>query len=185
MNLLLTVGAISLTLGFALGAILRWRKVRGGNVAKITALVTLVVGGILLFLSGADVATSIKSKSWPITEGVVSDTTRTGERAILPLVTYSYQVAGVTYTESTDLAIPGFGSRRYRGQTASKVLAEYPPGKTVSVHYDPDNPAISAIRPGLRWASLMRFTVGAMLLMTFGALTPIARWKTRDLSNFS
>ncbi len=143
----------------------------------ILALVTLLAGGLLLPYSAPEINAEIESRSWPTTEGIVSDTTRVGQRAILPLITYSYQVDGINYTDSTDLAVPGFGSRRYRGQTASKILEAYPPGKTVKVRYNPDNPKESALRPGLRWAPLMRLTLGAMLLMTFGAIAPIARWK--------
>ncbi len=177
MNLLLIVCPISLALGFALGAIFRWKKVRGGTLIQVLTFVALGLGVLLLSISSGDVNKSIQSKSWPITQGQVSDTTRTGERAILPLVIYSYEVAGVVYTDSTDFSIPGFGSRRYRGQTAGKVLTEYPPGKTVSVHYNPDNPTMSSLRPSLRWAPLMRFTVGAMLLMAFATLALIARWQ--------
>jgi Protein of unknown function (DUF3592) len=177
MNLMVIVGTISLALGFALGGLLRWRGVRGGIVLAILALVTLLAGGLLLPYSAPEISASIASRDWPVTEGVVSDTTRVGERAILPLVTYTYQVSGVSYTASTDLAVPGFGSKRYRGQTASKILAAYPPGRAVTVHYDPADPGKSALRPGLRWAPLMRFTVGAMLLLAFGALAPVARWK--------
>ncbi len=176
-KLWLIVSGVSLALGLSLGAILRWKKVRAGTAAKVVALITLVAGSLLLSYSAPHIANEISKRSWHTTDGVITDTTRTGVRAILPDVTYTYTVDGIEYTDSTNFDMPGFGSQRYRDQTTRTILSAYAPGTSVTVHYDPHNPANSDLRPGLRWAPLMRFTVASMLLITFATLAVIARWK--------
>ena len=176
-KLWLIVCGISLALGLGIGALLRWKNIRGGTAVKIVALVTLAVGSLLLSYSAPHIAGEISKRSWQTTDGVITDTTRTGVRAILPDVTYAYEVDGVKYTDSTDFDMPGFGSQRYRDQTTRTILSAYAPGTSVTVHYDPRNPADSDLRPGLRWAPLMRFTVASMLLMAFATLAAIARWR--------
>ncbi|MGH8247230.1 MAG: DUF3592 domain-containing protein, partial [Gammaproteobacteria bacterium] len=42
---------------------------------------------------------------------------------------------------------PSFGNEG----DVKKIVAEYPAGEQVRVYYDPDNPGVSTLRPGLAW----------------------------------
>jgi hypothetical protein len=61
-------------------------------------------------------------------------------------VVYTYSVNNETYTSSKiTIGDPPFYSNI---STAKQTIAEYPPGKIVQVHYDPELPALSALIPG-------------------------------------
>jgi hypothetical protein len=127
-------------------------------------MVSLVaILGLYLFLKGARrVQLAIVSTKWPTTAGKVisSETTRDvsttrdpDTKKISPSVTFntetkiSYSVDGQSYT--TDRL--RFGQTLGSGDKSEADVKRlrYPPGKDVTISYDPANPASGVMKPGL------------------------------------
>lgn len=100
-------------------------------------------------------------KRWPVVPGRIesidisrfvshsSDEGRTRETVMYrPQVVYAYEVAGIAYKgESISGANVSSSSEAY----ARKSAAKFSEGTAVEVHYNPENPAQSAVGPGLPW----------------------------------
>jgi hypothetical protein len=132
---------------------------------KFTAVMGVLVVGLLIFcglyllFKGArNVQRAIASAKWPRTNGTVvtSETTRSvsvDTRKRESSVTFStktivrYQAAGREYT--TDVL--HFGQTLGSDDKSEAVLQRlrYPAGKTVGVSYDPRQPWIGVLKPGL------------------------------------
>lgn len=133
---------------------------------KLSSLITMIIlsaGAWVTLAQGPIISQEIEVSNWPQTGGLVISSATTGERNATASITYEYTLDDITHTANVDMDISGFGSRKYRGQTARNVIADYPAGTEVTVHYEPENPANSTLRPGLRWAPLTRLAFGAML----------------------
>ena len=53
-----------------------------------------------------------------------------------PCVNYQYQIMGSSYTGNSI----GFGKANYDFNKANSIIAKYPQGATVMVHYNPEDP---------------------------------------------
>lgn len=84
--------------------------------------------------------------AWPTATGTVASASmgRAGKRRKpTPLVTYTFQVDGATYSGSRYNAFPTGMSR----ERAEGILAQHTPGTTVTVYYNPANPSRSLLAP--------------------------------------
>ncbi|MCE9646255.1 MAG: DUF3592 domain-containing protein [Chloroflexi bacterium] len=86
---------------------------------------------------------------WPSTAGIVLmssvQSRRTGRsHSTYPVVVYQYQVKGQTYQNQIIKAGEQFLNVRVTGQ-AQATVARYPIGANVTVYYNPENPADSAL----------------------------------------
>ncbi len=115
-----------------------------------------VVFGIVTFgWGGEELDEAEASVHWPSVEGIVTSSevsasrytapgqARLDETTYRPEVTYTYQVEGKDYT----------GHRvSYRAQgdlaSARELVARYPAGKQVQVHYDPKAPGTATLEVG-------------------------------------
>lgn len=132
----------------------------------IVAVIFLIVGIIITFAQERQYAYYESLKEWPRTVATIMETGMTGERAILPEIRYEYQVNGRRYEGRSDLNIPGFGTRKRRQQTARIIIAEYPPGKKITIAYNPDNPQISRLRISPPWNLYGKLGFGTFLFGT-------------------
>jgi hypothetical protein len=87
--------------------------------------------------------------TWPATSGTVLmstvQTKRTGRsRSTYPVVVYQYAVNGRNYQGQRIKAGEQFLSIRVAGE-AQATASRYPAGSTVTVYYNPSNPAESAL----------------------------------------
>jgi len=90
-----------------------------------------------------------KVQSWPGASGMVLTSSvqsrRTGRSvSIFPVVVYQYEVNGKTYQSQTIRAGEQFMNVRVIGQ-AQATAARYQAGATVTVYYNPENPAESVL----------------------------------------
>lgn len=176
---------ISLVASLALAFIL-WLSIRPGLGVKTTRnrtifLVNMAVGVLigvpLLYSSADDVAYGIAIGSWPEAVGEVVTAAITEDIQHRPEITVRYTVNDSSLTAVCDLGVSGFGSRKYRKNTADKIITEYASGSIVTVRYNPADPSEATLRRGLRWAPLVRLTVGAFFVAAgvfflFSALGP-------------
>lgn len=96
----------------------------------------------------------ISSSWWPTVVGVVTSSEVEGgigtsdyDSGWWPNVSYNYHVDGKTYT-ANNIEVIDVGN----GNTdnyAKQVVERYPVGKEVQVHFDPGNPAIAVLDPGI------------------------------------
>ena len=109
-----------------------------------------------------------ESAGWPATQGTIVlstvkvSTTRHEdddeiweEISYFPKVQYEYSVMGKTYTGGRIAfgASKGFSSRA----AAEKVLERYPVGETVTVYYNPNNPADAVLEREMRGGGSLLF----------------------------
>ncbi len=127
--------------------------------AAIFGVGLIVALGLFLFWKGArNVQRAIASTAWPKTNGVVTgsqagESTTNDKKTGAVSTMYStettihFQVDGKDY--STDLI--HFGQTLGSGDSSEAALqaVRYPVGATVGVSYNPSNPSIAAVKPGL------------------------------------
>lgn len=122
------------------------------TMACTVGISVLVIGGLGIFLyrrSQQSNSYRQAAQSWQSTTGMVlmsSVQSRTSGRShsVYPVVVYQYNVNGKTYQSQTIKAGEQFMSVRISGQ-AQETVARYPIGATVTVYYNPANPAESAL----------------------------------------
>jgi hypothetical protein len=158
----LSLGLFSL-IGLAVAIL--WRK----HTFRIRpAVLTL---GVLLWLSGIllvswqlrELRKYAAIEEWPSVTGVVLSAQVIGERAFRPNIVYQYVVGQQTFKDSTDLDQPGFGGRNNKRNAAETIVAAYPVGRELPVHYDPSHPEISLLRVSPDWSIYGKIGFGAFL----------------------
>jgi hypothetical protein len=135
-------------------------------------LMLAAVGAVLTLFSSHRLHEANDIKSWPTVTGTVVDAQVTGERAFAPTVTYTYKVRDSQYTAASNLQAPMFGGKRKKYEVAQDLIARYPPGKKVTVYYNPQAPATSTLIPRASWDVYAKLGLGTLLyaLGLFGFL---------------
>jgi len=115
---------------------------------------------------------SVRTNDWPVTDGVIQSAQKKfhrddndGNGTYSAEVTYTYQVAGVNY-DGNKIAI---GQMSSSAAYAQGVLNRYPIGKTISVHYAPDNPTDAVLETGVHGGSWIGLVVGTFFTL-FGLM---------------
>jgi hypothetical protein len=123
-----------------------------GGAACTVLLPVLILGGLGWYLyrrNQQSLAYRQAAGSWPGTTGTVLmssvQSKRTGRsHSLYPVVVYQYEVNGKGYQGQTIKAGEQYLNVRVAGQ-AQATVARYPIGATVTVYYNPANPAESAL----------------------------------------
>lgn len=141
------------------------------------AIFILMSTGLLIMIVGAvQIRYDLEIRSWPTVAGKIVSSHVSGVRAFHPAVTYTYTVDGVRHTATSALKMPGFGGRRNRLETSEILVEEYPPGAEIVVHYDPENPARSALNAGLSYGACLQIAFGFLLYLSGVFMLP---WRFR------
>ncbi len=125
---------------------------------RIPLAFPVMIGAIGLILAGYSLVNWQKasaSTDWPPTRGVILNAQirpeeRIGQRQQKSTfydadVTYSYTVNGIDYfSDKIRIDRPG----QTQSEEARRLIAQYRPGKTVTVFYNPANPADAVLEPG-------------------------------------
>lgn len=101
---------------------------------------------------------------WPLVEGAVVSSRVAGERARHPEIIYEYSVAGSTYRDTTSFDTPSFGGKSVKEDESEAIVARFPAGARVSVHYDPQAPSRSLLRISADWSHYGKIGLGGVLL---------------------
>jgi hypothetical protein len=126
----------------------------------VISFLLLVFGVGMIYSESIAIIDGLERRSWPVVKGRIVTSEVSGTRAAHPEIHFEYTVDGVTYSGSTDMGTPGFGSRNARKETAGTVVRQYPPESLVLVHYSPNDHAIGVLRPGPEWSDFMRLSAG-------------------------
>jgi len=135
-----------------------------------------VIVGMVVALQGKKrLATAKKSANWPYVEGRVISSEMEIDRdsdSEGTSVTYSaevmfeYEVAGVVYSANR-VSFGQYGSSS--PGHARKILNKYPADEAVKVYYDPANPEVSVLEPGVTFSTYL-LLIGGLVFIFFGAL---------------
>jgi hypothetical protein len=112
----------------------------------------LILGGVgYLIYKRSQQSTAYRqsAQTWPSTSGVILSSAAQSyysgrSHSIRPVVIYQYEVNGRGYQSQTIKAGDQFMTVRIAGQ-AFDTVNRYPVGSTVTVYYNPANPAESAL----------------------------------------
>jgi hypothetical protein len=123
-----------------------------GGAACTVILPILILGGIGFFLYRRNQQANQyrqASQTWKSTSGTILMSTiqvkrSARSRSEIPVVAYQYEVNGREYQGQRIKAGEQFLSIRVAGQ-AKATVARYPAGAKVTVYYNPENPAESAL----------------------------------------
>ncbi len=120
--------------------------------ARFFGLFGLGVIAVWLTLGlGSNFYLCLASLRWPKVPALITSSgLNTGTSNIgtwwAPDVEYRYEVGGATYRGANiRYLMPSF----YREEPATAVQAPYPPGLSIEVAYDPQNPGRSVLEPGV------------------------------------
>jgi hypothetical protein len=142
---------------------------------RVIALVLVIVGLASTLIGAGQLLQSWERRNWLQVEATVVRSELVGGRNYRPEVELEYRVDGATYHVVSNVGATGFGSKRSRYDVGKHLIADYPPGRTVMLHYDPAEPdrAVLLIRPSLQ--SFVLAGVGVLLLALGGALVVMPR----------
>jgi hypothetical protein len=131
--------------------------------AMILGASFLFLATIALYAGGSRLLAARASERWPETEGLIIES-RTTSNCVLcrPTINYHYDVKGQSFVGSNMTA----GPQDYynRGEAKAKV-SSYTVGSKLAVYYDPKDPAVSCLEPGvLRWFTYLYLTFAACLM---------------------
>lgn len=128
--------------------------------------------GLALFVLGVwDARLAVLSKRWPVTKGEVLSTEVREEKNTInyyytPIIRYKYRVHGREYTAD----VRTFDRDSYRdSDRAGMVTQNYPEGKEIEVHYNPNKPTWAVLQPGIKrkWYFVWYF-IGTPLVILIG-----------------
>jgi len=125
--------------------------------------VLFVGGGFLTIIASKDLAKDSSRKKWPVAKGRVVKSEAIVSGIIRPLVIYAYQVDNRAYVDTTDLQVPGFGNKSKQFEVAHTMVLEYPVGKEVQVHYNPDDITNSVLIVTPRWNTYGQIGLGLVI----------------------
>lgn len=128
-----------------------------------------LLGLYMMGLGALSVFDAVRSHWWPIAEGLVEqsgveripDTNR-----FRPVVRYAYKEGRMPRT-GTAFFHPSNNSARFDRKTAFKLAAAFPADSRIEVRYDPGDPTVSLLRPGVGKGSFAGLVSG-FLFAFFG-----------------
>ncbi len=136
---------------------------RKSSWVKLVFVLLAAAGLVLMLQDSHTLQREMARRGWPTARGRVISSTVSQTRGLQPKIDFEYEVDGVRYRSETNLQTPAFGGKNTRLQAAETVVAHYPPGTAVTVHYNPTNPAESYLKPGPTWDVLMKLSLGVFL----------------------
>jgi hypothetical protein len=127
----------------------------------------VMVGALATGCGAWNLLRSLECERWPTTEGVIEtgelnyQSSDDGNGTYSASVSYRYQVAGRHYT-STRVA---FGQLSSSAAHAQAILNRFPPGRTVPVHYESNNPEQAVLETRIHGGTWVCFAVGIVFLL--------------------
>ncbi len=134
--------------------------------------VFLLIGIGLTTIALMRISQAWESKAWPLVDGRV---TAMGATTRSATITVTYEVAGESYKLSLDSTAITGRALSPEGEWAW-MQAHYKSGQQVSVAYDPDDPAVAVLEPGLTPHAAVPL-VGGLALVLAGMFGIWRRWK--------
>ncbi len=132
--------------------------------------------------SAIGVAKAMQAKRWPTVQGTVLSTevkrgqSSKGSSKYIPVIRYSYEVDSAQYLSEKYSSTTARGSSMW----AKEVVSQFPAYSKVTVHYNPENPKESILKPGLQsddyWMTSLSGFFFAVVLLAF--VQQLKKYKT-------
>ncbi|MCP3872656.1 MAG: DUF3592 domain-containing protein [Desulfobacteraceae bacterium] len=111
-------------------------------------------------VSGIIISSDIRQSTEWERKGIKTGRDRT---LYLPNILYNYEVQGKKYRS---YSVFFEGAVDYLGRAnAREIVSRYPPGKNVSVHYNPENPQIAVLETGIKYTHLLFPATGILFIL--------------------
>jgi uncharacterized protein (TIGR03435 family) len=139
--------------------------------AQLFCSLFVVIGLVAVGIGIWTLAKSIRSEHWPVTDGIIqsaemkSHSGSKGGTTYSAEVTYTYQVAGMSYTDDK----VSIGQMSSSSEYARGILNRYPVGRKVSVHYAPGDPSDAVLETGIHGGTWICLGVGTAFTL-FGIM---------------
>jgi hypothetical protein len=153
----------------------------------IIGFLLLLAGPFFVWHGASDIITALSAKTWPTTQGFVESSDVTSKRGskgritYTPVVVYSYEIAGVKHTgDRVDYGDRGSSSM----EKAISVVAKYPKGAQVSVHYKKKNPTDSVLEVGTTSDNWLVLGLG-IVFTVIGIFSTRSAWQALTSKNFA
>ncbi len=161
--------------------VMRARTQRVTSLLRWISIVVFIGMAILGYSEIRRLERYLPIEHWPGVPGKVLAAEVVGKLAYEPKITYQYDVNGQIYSGSTDMGVPGFGNKSARMDVAQKIVAANPPGKRVTVHYNPDNVADSRLRISPPWNVFMQISAAIFFSLLSSVVITLALvdWRRR------
>jgi hypothetical protein len=171
-------GALS---GLAVGAYFRRRRWFSAIPlwAGVPATAVAVIGCLLISAESSRISYFADVRTWPQTEGVVTDSYVSDDSNLNPQVIFEYSVNGARFIDTSTVRAPGFGGKRKRYDAAEYLVHKYTPGTVLTLSYDPDNPALNELVKHPEWYVYMKAAFGATLVFVGGVLLVLSVARSR------
>lgn len=130
---------------------------------QLGAFALALAGSGFLIWEASGVQRQIASRRWPTVEGQIhelvakSSEDESGEPEFQGRVLYTYIVADEQYT--TDLTDFSLGPKRPDRKSALADVRSYRVGSKVRVYYDPADPSVGVLKPGVSEGHQLAFLV--------------------------
>ena len=164
MNILVISVGSGIILGLLCAFLLRDQNLPKSLRALAIVLLVAIAGFAADWYGTSGINEGRRELHWPTVEGKVMDSRVAGERAFHAVVRYEYEVEGQVFRDSSTLHPPSFGGKNKRYDVALKTVAQYPPGKTLTVHYNPKEHDQSTIEHSVYWSYYGSTGLGVVLI---------------------
>jgi len=135
---------------------------------RVLLVVLVLCGGFLTIYSFGKLSKAWHRKDWLTASGKVIKSETLLGGTIRPRVIYAFEAGGQAWVDTTDLQVPAFGNKGKQYEVAIDLVKEYPVGKVVQVHYDPNDMANSVLLVNPTWDIYGKIGLGMVLFI--GAL---------------
>jgi hypothetical protein len=128
----------------------------------------ILVGSVAIGFLVVGLRRGRSSLAWPQVEGIIAGSTikQKEDGGASAYILYEYCVGGCAYKSSivTYDAVPATRA------TAETIVAEYPERSRATVFYNPKNPSIAVLRPGVKLPPYLWGLSFCVILMSAGIL---------------
>ena len=148
----------------------------------------IIIGGIglfLFFIMNKNIRDCQAIAGWAKTQATVESSTFEQRKArrrnaithfgysttyYMPVIKYSFTVFGTAYQSTGYRNASGGGYHEFKEDEQARIMADYPPGKTVTITYNPDNPSEAYLLPETSIVRSVRNRTMAVVIMAAALL---------------
>ena len=94
-----------------------------------------------------------------------------------PIIEYQWQVDGGIYKRNR-IDFSAAKANEETREAAEAIIAPYPVGSTVDIHYDPNKPSRGILKPGAHWDGLGVTLIAAFVLAVFALVFSVLAFRS-------
>lgn len=148
---------------------------------RVIPLLLMFIGAYILYFGCWELLRANQSRTWPTAQGLIQNSSmeRGGKGEYWARVTYDFTVNATAF-HGTRVAFGDYGSSV--SSHAQDIVNRYPKGKTVTVYYNPRNPQMCLLEPGVKVQAWFVSGFGLVFLAVGGFAAFFIRKGLRNLA---